>query len=134
MAEPEPSLVDKVVQLHSALRRGRLPHAFGGALAFAYYGEPRSTVDIDLNLFVGTDRYERAMVLLEPIGVGPARNVAALQRDGQARLWWGRTPVDLFFSYDPLHEAMRQGARRVPFAGTTIPILAPEHLLTTKVV
>jgi hypothetical protein len=130
----EPSLVDKVVQLHAALRRGRLPHAFGGALAFAYYGEPRSTVDIDLNLFVGTARYDRVMTLLQPLGVGRARNVAALERDGQARLWWGRTPVDLFFSYDPLHEAMRVGARTVPFADTTIPILGPEHLLTTKVV
>ncbi len=130
----EPSLVDKVVELHAALRRGRLPHAFGGALAFAYYGEPRSTVDIDLNLFVGTARYERTMTLLEPIGVSRARDVVALERDGQARLFWGRTPVDLFFSYDALHDAMRLGARTVPFADATIPILGPEHLLTTKVV
>jgi hypothetical protein len=130
----EPSLVEKVVQLGAALRRARLAHAFGGALAFAYYGEPRSTVDIDLNLFVGTARHERVMEILEPLGVGRARNTAALIRDGQARLWWGRTPVDLFFSYDPLHEAMRQGVRTVPFADTTIAILGPEHLLTTKVV
>ncbi len=130
----ELSLVDKVVQLSGALRRARVPHAFGGALAFAYYGEPRATVDIDLNLFVGTARYERVMEVLGPLGVAWARNAGALERDGQARLWWGRTPLDLFFSYDPLHDAMRRMTRTVPFADTTIAILGPEHLLTTKVV
>jgi hypothetical protein len=130
----EPSLVEKVVQLDGALRGARLSHAFGGALAFAYYGEPRSTVDIDLNLFVGTNRYERTIEVLGPLGVSPARDPGALVRDGQARLSWGRTPVDLFFSYDPLHDAMRRGVRTVPFSDTTIPILGPEHLMTTKVV
>jgi hypothetical protein len=130
----ERSLVDKVVQLAATLRTARIPHAFGGALAFAYYGEPRSTVDIDLNLFVGTDRSTRVMDVLEPLGVVRARNEGALVRDGQARLWWGRTPLDLFFSYDPLHEAMREAVRRVPFAESAIPILGPEHLMITKVV
>jgi hypothetical protein len=130
----ELSLVDKVVQLAGTLRTARIPHAFGGALAFAYYGEPRATVDIDLNLFVATGRYERIMECLGPLGVARARNVEALKRDGQARLWWGRTPLDLFFSYDPVHVAMRRGARTVPFSDTTISILGPEHLLTTKVV
>jgi hypothetical protein len=130
----ERSLVEKVVELAGALRRARIPHGFGGALAFAYYGEPRSTVDIDLNLFVGTARYERVMETLGPLGVARARNADALVRDGQARLWWGRTPLDLFFSYDPLHDAMRRRVRTVPFSDTTIPILGPEHLLTTKVV
>jgi hypothetical protein len=130
----ELSLVDKVVQLAATLRTAHIPHAFGGALAFAYYGEPRATVDIDLNLFVGTDRSTRIMDVLEPLGVARARNEGALVRDGQARLWWGRTPLDLFFSYDPLHEAMRQGLRRVPFADVDIPILGPEHLTITKVV
>ncbi|HMC42880.1 MAG TPA: hypothetical protein VKI20_07705, partial [Acidimicrobiales bacterium] len=50
------------------------------------------------------------------------------------RLWWGRNPVDLFFAYDPLHEAMRRSARTVPFGEDEIPVLAPEHLLVAKVV
>ena len=35
----------------------KIPHAFGGALALAYYAEPRATIDIDLNLFIPTNRF-----------------------------------------------------------------------------
>jgi len=31
-------------------------------------------------------------------------DVAALERDGQCRLWWGDNAVDLFFAYDPIHD------------------------------
>jgi hypothetical protein len=127
-------LAEKVVALERVLTRRRVPHAFGGALAFAYYGEPRATIDIDLNMFVGVDHYASVMNILESLGVAKAKNPSAIARDGQVRLWWGRTPVDLFFSYDPLHDAMRDAARMVPFAATTIPILAPEHLMVAKVV
>ncbi len=40
--------------------------------------------------------------------------------------------MDLFFAYDPFHEAMRKEVRRVLFAATTLPILAPEHLAVCK--
>jgi hypothetical protein len=127
------SLVEKVLLLESTLRKRRIPHAFGGALAFAYYGEPRATVDIDVNIFSGADQFERVMGLLEAIGVTSTASADVVRRDGQVRVWWGDTPVDLFFSYDPLHVAMRAAARRVPFSHTTIPILGPEHLIVAKV-
>ena len=50
-----PTLPERVVALDGAL--ARFPHAFGGALALAYYAEPRATIDIDLNVFVPADRY-----------------------------------------------------------------------------
>jgi hypothetical protein len=129
----ELSLVAKVQLLSDALTKARLSHAFGGALAFAYYGEPRATVDIDVNLFVGTDRLPRVMRILDPLGVAPPGDANALAREGQARLWWSRTPLDLFFSYDPLHDAMAARSRSVPFADGTIRILGPEHLVVAKV-
>ncbi len=57
-----------------------------------------------------------------------------MERDGQCRLWWGRTPIDLFFAYDALHDAMKSSIRTEPFAKQTIPVLAPEHLLICKAV
>ncbi len=51
---------------------------------------------------------------------------------GSAASGGERNPVDLFFAYDPIHEAMRKETRRVPFAATTLPILAPEHLAVCK--
>ncbi|HEY7952208.1 MAG TPA: hypothetical protein VID70_04420 [Solirubrobacteraceae bacterium] len=47
----EPSLPDKVLAIHRALAQAKVAHAFGGALALAYYAEPRGTIDIDLNVF-----------------------------------------------------------------------------------
>jgi hypothetical protein len=57
-----------------------------------------------------------------------------VERDGQCRLRWGNTPIDLFFAYDALHDAMRRAVRNEPFGETRIPILAPEHLLVCKAI
>jgi Nucleotidyl transferase AbiEii toxin, Type IV TA system len=126
------SLPQKVIAIHEALVGARIPHALGGALALAYYAEPRATIDVDLNVFVATERWQEVRAALAPLGVNVTVDGASLRRDGQVRLWWDRNPVDLFFSYDPFHEEMRKGTRQVPFAETTIPILAPEHLVVCK--
>ena len=112
-----------------------MAHAFGGALALAYYAEPRTTVDVDVNVFVTTEQSVRVAKAFGRIGV----DTAALERpsatrDGQVRCRWGRTPIDVFFSYDPLHDAMREATTRVPFGHDRIPILAPEHLVVCKAV
>jgi hypothetical protein len=126
------SLPEKVVAIDRALKEARIPHAIGGALALAYYAEPRATVDVDVNVFVPTARWPEVRAALEPLGVRVDVEEQALARDGQVRLWWDRNPVDLFFSYDRFHERMKRRARRVPFGETTIPILAPEHLAVCK--
>jgi predicted nucleotidyltransferase len=128
----EPPLPQKVVAIHERLSAAKVPHAIGGALALAYYAEPRATADVDINVFIATDRWPEVRDALAPLGVDVELDEAALERDGQARLWWGRNAVDLFFSYDEFHQEMRRDARRVPFAETTIPILSPEHLAICK--
>ena len=127
------TMAEKVVALDRAL--ARVPHAFGGALALAYYAEPRSTIDIDLNLFVAADRFGQVARPLTKLGADIGGEVAGIvERDGQVRVFWERTPLDLFFSYDPFHEAAAAKRRKVPFGRTKIPILAVEHLLVCKVV
>jgi hypothetical protein len=127
------TLAQRITALHDAL--ASIPHAFGGALALAYYADPRATIDIDLNVFVTVDRYDEVAVPLADLGASVDESVAALvRRDGQARVMWDGTPIDLFFSYDAFHEAAARGRRDVPFADGTITILAPEHLIVCKVV
>lgn len=130
----EPPLPDKVIAIHEALDEAKIPHALGGALALAYYAEPRATIDIDLNVFLTeTERWREAIEVLASLGVETGDlDLPALERDGQCRLWWGDNAVDLFFAYDPIHDEMRREARRVPFGETTVPILAPEHLAVCK--
>lgn len=130
----EPSLAEKVVAVDAALRRARLTHAFGGALALAYYSEPRATVDIDVNVFVPLERWRDVAAALEPLGVDCATDPAILERDGWIRWRWGRSPIDVFFAYDAVHEAMRGAMRRYPFGDDEIPVISPEHLAVCKIV
>jgi hypothetical protein len=130
----EASLPEKVLALHEQLTRAEIPHAFGGALALAYYAEPRATIDVDLNLFVSPTSYPEIERELANIGVGDGVKPEIVERDGQCRLRWGNTPIDLFFAYDAFHEAMRRAVRSEPFGETRIPILAPEHLLVCKTI
>ena len=108
------SLVDRVVAVHDALDARRTPHAIGGAVALAYYGEPRATVDVDLNVFVTVDQSEDVVAALAPLRL--------------------RDSVNLFFADDPFHDRMRERTVIVPFGDTTIPILSAEHLLVCKAV
>jgi hypothetical protein len=125
-------LPEKVVAIHRALTEAKVAYAVGGALALAYYAEPRSTIDVDVNIFVATDRWPDVREALAPLGIDVTVDEAALERDGQVRLWWGQNPVDLFFSYDPIHEEMEGATRRVPFGDIKLPILSPEHLVICK--
>jgi hypothetical protein len=127
------SLVDKVVALSDALTNARIPHAFGGALALAYCTEdPRGTRDIDINAFVPASSSEPVLAAL-PAGVRiPAGTAARVAADGQIRLWWDDTPVDLFFDYAPLHAEAARNSREVPFAGRNIRILGPIELVLFK--
>lgn len=129
----EPSLPDKVVALDDVLTRAGIGHAFGGALALAYYAEPRATIDVDVNIFAPPTGHVAVRSAIEPLGVDPTgTDAGVIERDGQVRWWWGRTPIDLFFAYDPIHEAMAKALRQVPFGEDSIPILSPEHLVVCK--
>jgi hypothetical protein len=127
------TLVDKVLMLTDALTKARIPHAFGGALALAYYTEdPRGTRDIDVNTFVPATDSQPLLDAL-PAGIAiPTGTVDRLASDGQIRLWWQDTPVDLFLDYAPLHARAARNVRDVPFAGATIRILGPVELILFK--
>ena len=130
-------LSEKVLLLESALSQARISHAFGGAIALAYYATPRGTIDIDLNLFVDTGHADDVLELLSRLGGEPLPpdQRRRLQSDGQTTVRWDRTPVDLFFAYDPLHESCMERRRRVPFGDAdTIHVLSVEDLIVFKVI
>lgn len=133
----EPSLAEKVARIETALRRAGIPHAFGGAIALAYYATPRATIDIDVNVFVASERADDVIAALARIGAeGPSEGEwVRLRRDGQARIRWGSTPIDLFFSYDAFHDACMERRRTYPFGRRdTIHVLAPEDLVVFKAI
>lgn len=132
----DPPLDEKVVLISRTFRRRRIAHAFGGALALAYYAEPRATVDIDVNVFVGARGADRVLSALGSLSVDTDGDVfrERVRRDGQVRVPWGLTPVDLFFAHDAFHESCRKRIREVPFGDERIRILGPEDLVVFKAV
>jgi hypothetical protein len=123
---------DKVVGLHRSFGEATLPHAFGGAVALAFYAEPRETSDIDVNVFVPVERWPEVRESLSPLGVTTAIDDGELGREAAIKLEWGGNPIHLFFSCDALHEEMARKVREVDLEGETIPLVAPEHLVIRK--
>jgi hypothetical protein len=126
-------LADRLLAVDDALSMAELPHAFGGAIALGYCTlEPRGTRDLDLNVFVAPERVKEVFAAL-PDGVTvTALNVEQAERDGQVRVWWQDTPIDVFLDVLPLHAEVAREVRRVPFAGRTIPVLGCDALAVFK--
>ena len=127
------SLPEKILALDRALSDGRIPHAFGGALALAWCTErPRGTIDIDLNVFVSPERAADVVAALPDGVTSKPADLEKLQRDGQARLWWDRTPVDVFLNTTEYHEDLAARVHREPFAGSELPFLGCTDLAVFK--
>jgi hypothetical protein len=130
--EGAPRLPAKVLAVERALAGSGVPHAFGGAIALAYYGEPRTTLDMDVNVFLAVDRRLDVIGALPPPMTEIEVDEEAVCRAHEIRLPWDRNDLHLFFSTDALHEGMPAAIREVPLAETTIPIVSPEHLIVRK--
>jgi hypothetical protein len=117
-------LVEKLFAIHEALEAESLPHAFGGAIALAYcVHEPRGTRDLDVNIFCASSDATRVLgALPDGVRVEPA-DVAAVERDGQTRLFWDGVPIDVFLNNLPLHEAVSAAVVWVSLEGRQVPVL-----------
>jgi len=126
-------LVDKLFEIHDSLTDAGLAHAFGGAIALAYcVEEPRGTRDLDVNIFVDASAAESTLSAL-PQGVRVRKkDVAKVRRDGQARLDWDGTPIDVFLNNIPLHEAVASSVVWVKLEGRDIPVLDCASLVIFK--
>ena len=127
------SLAEKLLAVHDALDRARFPHAFGGAIALAYCTEePRGTRDLDVNVFAQpTLAAEVLQALPAEVRVQEA-DVGVARREGQVRVWWGDTPLDVFLDVHRFHRRVAEGVRSVPFAGREIPVLGCTALVVFK--
>jgi hypothetical protein len=128
-------LASKIVAVHEMLDSMRVTHQFGGAVALAWYRSARATTDVDLNVTLAPEDAEPVLGAISHLGVavsGADRD--AIERDGQARLDWDGSYLDMFFATLDLHQEMAEHARLVEFGRVQIPILSPEHLIVCKAV
>jgi hypothetical protein len=124
---------DAIAELHDALEEQGIAHAFGGALALAWCtGDPRATSDVDINIFHTVIDVARVLAAL-PSGIQfDEHDVMILQRDGQQRLLWDETPIDLFFSTTSFHDAASSRCVVHRFLDRDIPFLSCTDLAVFK--
>jgi hypothetical protein len=128
------SLTEKIVTLHQALAQADIPHGFGGALALAWCTQrARGTIDIDLNIFVDTQAAATALTALPEQVTWTQKDLDALMKEGQIRIWWDKTPLDLFLNTLPLHKQMARRCRWESFGGASVPFLSCQDIAVLKV-
>jgi len=114
----EPDLPGKLVRLSRRLDEASIPHAFGGAIALAAYAEPRGTDHIDVGVFVGSKDAGRVVAALDDIGVDigvdTGVDIDEIKSGDWGRLYWGTTPIDVFFAYSTID--FESAARRPGFS------------------
>jgi hypothetical protein len=129
--------VERVLTLTSDFERAGIPYAVGGAIALAYYAEPRATKDIDVNIFLPESEAERVLKIAISLGAqfDLDRMTMRVRHEGQVRLPWDPVPeIDLFFSTVPFHDSCQARSRRVPFDGGDITVLSGEDLAICKII
>jgi hypothetical protein len=126
-------LVGKIVELHEQLTNQDIPHAFGGALALAWCTErARGTIDIDVNLLIPARDWQIALDALPGEVKVTRKDREILEREGQVRVWWHKTPLDLFLNSTDFHEGIASRIRWETFVGKSLPFLSCFDLAVFK--
>ena len=135
MSEQLGSLVGLATRLIDELEDSDLPYALGGALALMVWGEPRTTRDIDLTIFVEERRFLEAVqffaardVVLDEVAALSSARVdglfAGMSREGYR--------VDVFVPSIPFYDSARERRRRVVVFEREASVLDAESLCVFK--
>ncbi len=126
-------ILDAIVDVHDGLEAAGIRHAFGGAFALLWCtGEPRTTVDIDLNIFVPPSDTQRVLDALPKEIVATDKEVTALMADGQCRLIFDDIPLDVFFDTTRFHDDLRLHVKEHELADRKLPFLGCNDLAVFK--
>jgi hypothetical protein len=126
-------ILDAVVELHDSLDAARIPHAFGGAFALLWCtGEPRTTVDIDLNIFASPIQARHVLDALPEGIVASDEEETQLRTAGQCRSMFDGIPVDIFLDTTPFHDDLRLHVNEHHLADRKLPFLGCNDLAIFK--
>ena len=90
------------------------------------------SIDIDVNVFLPIARVDDVLRGLPAAVAHSPADVTQLKTDGQSRLWWDETPIDLFLNTSDFHDAAATRARYEQFGGDEVPFLACADLAVFK--
>jgi len=116
-----------------------IPYAIGGAIAYGFWGIPRTTLDVDMNLFVEPSELPGAFDVLEKIGFHFDRQISMKKaiNDGMFQAIWGKPPrsflkLDVFTpSIEFSMEAKRTRVKK-PIGDSEVWVLSAEAICIFK--
>jgi len=136
MAEVNPPRDAMVVaeRLAEALDDRGQEYALGGAIALAYWAQPRGTLDVDVTLFLPKDKPSEVVWLLQDIGceISASAAVSSLREHSFCRAELDGYRVDVFVPMTPFYEQARLRRKRVVLGQRTALVWDAETLTVFK--
>ena len=86
--------------------------------------------DIDVNVFHA--KHDKVELALAKQVTFSDEQRDAVRAESQVRVFWGDTPIDVFFSTHKFHDDALRYVEKHDFAGAQIPILSADHLAVFK--
>lgn len=122
------------VEVYEALSRARMSCAIGGAIALGFHGEPRGTKDVDLDVFIGAERYEELFDVLERAGCVVDRDRCRVEaREGRTIVVSkDGFRIDVFVPTIPFYAEAEATRVVVTLRGREVAILSAEALCVFK--
>lgn len=136
MPDETPNLKANEVAAELAMRldEADVDYAFGGAIALAFAGEPRATIDVDITLFVDPPEPVACVNVLHQIGCAFRRPAAleSLGEHGYCRVDFAGMPLDVFLPTIPFLAEARHRRIRVRLSGQPCSVYDPASLVVLK--
>jgi hypothetical protein len=126
--------IDAAKQLAEKLQSRNREYALGGAIALGYWGSPRGTVDVDITVFMPTDRHTECLNLLHDIGCefSAKKTGDSLSEHGFCRVTFSGRDVDVFLPTIAFYDAARARRKNVDLDGQSVAIWDAETLAVFK--
>jgi hypothetical protein len=109
-------------------------YAIGGAIALGFWARPRSTVDVDVTLFLPPKEIAGCVRLLESIGCTFSADQASqlLSEHGFCQVEFGGRRIDVFLPVIPFYDEARQRRQAANFGDQRVMIWDAETLCVFK--
>ena len=135
MTTPEAAPTGLVARLADRFDEDGLAYALGGALALGAWGVPRTTLDVDVSVFVSEKELDRLLDSVERAGAMVERAEAhrSVARTGFFVAFFALTRIGVFIAHHPWHAEMQRRRVSLPTPdGRRRWFLSPEDTALAK--
>jgi hypothetical protein len=121
-------------EIAAALDAVGCEYAIGGAIALGFWAKPRSTMDVDVTLFLPPADIGRCVQLLQSIGCTFSTDDAnrLLSEHGYCQVEFGGGRIDVFLPLIPFYEEARKRRQAVEFGDQRVMVWDAETLCVFK--